>query len=567
MPRVFYEKHNDHSIPVALRDVNTMVNMPLLRFRATAGCLSWTTRDGTSGLETGLLKMFAKRKFDPVANGNSTRRFRDLLPFEQEQVKAENADGRYEKQAGDRRISPEKRAELQKRREERWAREEEKLQRQMVEERKGLRKRNLDEDTGDDAEVARPSKRTCTAPERGGGKTTGPTVNNLQHLEADKGMSERRASGPFPPFKKSKGLLQKAVNKNASQHRAKAVATAIFDTDSSDDDIPLIARRKQQPKPAAPILSCDSESSDTPLIITARRRQAPVAPISNSDSKTNAAPNKVTKRKRPAVDADSDDDMDFVPRGDRRHQQAAPIIKLDSGSDSDPDPTVASPRKRRRTTEATMQQRLPADSVLPESAGINYAHGTANYNEVLDQLQRANKRMRDDLRSYSDDDKTPSAPPSRRQRNIQETSTNASNSTNNPQRKAKKTRHISRPHTESHSQEHLGDVLAGKVAKVIASFTLADLNPLQTAPTTERYYDQVAEALQPTINAYLDLTGYEAPPTNRWDSYATQWQRIYNSFKFDWGMITDEKLPNLVRLTPTSQLHRHSREWCRACLD
>lgn len=117
------------------------------------------------------------------------------------------------------------------------------------------------------------------------------------------------------------------------------------------------------------------------------------------------------------------------------------------------------------------------------------------------------------------------------------------------------------------SQEHLGNVFAGQVAKIIASITPADLNPLQTAPTSERYYDQVAKALQPTIRAHIDLTGYEAPSTNRWDSYATQWQRIYNSFKFSWGMITDEKTPDLVRLPPPSSLHPLLRKYCGAHFD
>ncbi|KAL2036926.1 hypothetical protein N7G274_010351 [Stereocaulon virgatum] len=560
MPRVLYELHNDHHIPVALRDVNTMINMPLLRFRATAGCLSWTTRDGTSGLKTGLLKMFAKRGFDPVANGNSTRRFRDLLPFEQDQVKAENADGRYEKQAGNRKISPEKRAELQKRKEARWARAEAEYQRQLAEEAKDGKQRNVEEDVEDESEVARPAKRTRQTPERGARKTVGPTINIPQQLEVDQEISGHGASGPFPPYKKSKGLLQKAVNNNASQHRAKADAAPVFDTSSSGEDVPLIMRRKQQPKAAAP----NSEDSHTPLIITAGRRQAPAAPISNSYSETNAAPNKGTKRKRPAADAGSDDDTDFVPRGGKRHRRAAPVIESDSDSDSDPDPIVVNPRKRRRTREALVQQNLPVDVVLPDLAGTEYAHGTANYNEVLYQLQRANKRMRDDLRNHPDDGETRMALPANRQRNIQETTKNASKSTGDPLHKTKKARHLSRPHTQSHSQQNLGDFLAGKVAKVIDSFTPADLNPLQTAPTTERYYDQVAEALQPTINAYLDLTGYEAPQTNRWDSYATQWQRIYNSFRFNWGMITDKKLPRLVRLSPRSQLDRRSREYCGA---
>ena len=118
MPKWVYDKYKAEQVPVALHDMNTTVNIPLLRFRAKAGCLSYSSRDGIIGLRAGLKKMFAKRNFDPVASGNSINRFRE------EQVKAENADGKYHKQAGGRelKISQEKGAEIKKKMEARWER-------------------------------------------------------------------------------------------------------------------------------------------------------------------------------------------------------------------------------------------------------------------------------------------------------------------------------------------------------------------------------------------------------------------------------------------------------------
>ena len=371
---------------------------------------------------------------------------------------------------------------------------------------------------------------------------------------AETRKSGRRAAGATPQFKKSKSLLRQAVAKNASQHREKADEAPVFDTDSDDEYFPPIVRKRQQRKPVAPIFSTDSYDDDVPVPKTKRQRAILAARIFSSDSEDDDAPIKVTKRKRPAVpvvESDSDD-------------EAAPAIE--SESDSDPDPIVVNPKKRRRTTKTTIEQDPPATPVLSDPKDDTHSNGTENDDDLLQQLRRVNKRVRDDLAGYLAGDDTPLA---KLQCVPQDQNAYPVGGTNEYQRKAKRSRHLSqsRPQQRQHSQtsqEYLGDILADRVAKVVASITPADLNPLQTASTSERCYDQVAEALQPTREAHLDLTGYEAPSTNRWDSYATQWQRIYNSFKFNWGMITNGKIPDLVRLSPQSLLHPLLREWCGA---
>ncbi|KAK3169221.1 hypothetical protein OEA41_008604 [Lepraria neglecta] len=433
-----------------------------------------------------------------------------------------------EKCAGERKTSPEKRAEIKKKMEARWEREDGKLQLRMAEEARIAKRKKGEEDPEDDTEEIRPTKRTRRVLERDAKKLARPKVNLLQQLKADKKKSGRRAAGAIPQVKKSKSLLRQDVAKNASQHREKADEAPVFDTDSDDEHVPLIVRKRQQRKPVAPIFGTGSDDEYVPVLKTKRQRAIPTARTFSSDSKDEDAPIKVTKRKRPAVpvvESDSDDEAEFVPRGGRRHPGAAPDIE--SESDSDPDPFV------------------------------------------LQQLRRVNKRVRDDLAGYLAGDDTLLA---KRQRVSQDQNAYPVGGTNEYQRKAKRSRHLSqsRPQQRQHSQtsqELLGDVLANRVAKVVASITPADLNPLQTASTSERYYDQVAEALQPTREAHFDLTRYEAPSTNRWDSYATQWQRIYNSFKFNGGMITDGKIPDLVRLSPQSSLHPLLREWCGARFD
>ena len=475
-----------------------------------------------------------------------------------------------EKRAGERKTSPEKRAKIQKKMEARWGREEEKLQLPMAEEAGIAKRKKGEENPEDDTKEIRPTKRTRRALERDAKNLAGPKVNLLQQLKADKKKSGRRAAGAIPQFKKSKSLLRQDVAKNASQHREKADEAPVFDTDSDDEDVPLIVRKRQPRKPVAPIFSTDSDDEDVPVPKTKRQRAIPTARTFSSDSKDDDAPIKVAKRKRPAVpvvESDGDDEAEFVPRGGRRHRGAAPDIE--SESDSDPDPIVVNPKKRRRTTKPTIEQDPPATPVLSDPKDDTHSNGTENYDDLLQQLRRVNKQVRDDLAGCLAGDDTLLA---KRQRVPQDQNTYPVGGTNESQRKAKRSRHLSqsRPQQRQHSQtsqEHLGDVLADRVAKVVASITPADLNPLQTASTSERYYDQVAEALQPTREAHLDLTGYEAPSTNRWDSYATQWQRIYNSFKFNGGMIPDGKIPDLVRLSPQSSLHPLLREWCGARFD
>lgn len=363
---------------------------------------------------------------------------------------------------------------------------------------KSSERRKLDHDSEDEPAEAQPNKRTRRAPDREAQNMAGPKVNFVQKLKANKKKPLRRTAGAVLQFKKSKSPLQQDVNKNASQSRKKAVATSVFNSDSDEDDTPLIMKKRQQSKPAAPLFGSDSEGSDVAIIKTRRQRVVPAAPTFNSNSEDDDAPVIVTMRKRPAVpvvESDSDEDADFIPKAGKRRRQAASVIESDS--DSDTDPIVVHPRKTRRMTKATIERGPPATPVVSDSMEDAQSHGINDDGDLEEQLRRVNKRMIDQLREYLEGDDTPLA---KYRRVSQEPNTHPVGRNNASRRKTKQYRNPSQSRSLQGqrlqtSQEHLGNVFADQVAKIIASITPADLNPLQTAPTSERYYDQVAKAL------------------------------------------------------------------------
>lgn len=87
---------------------NTHVNMPMQRFRDTAGCIAGARREGSRVIIEGLLKLFGHHGFDPAKSG-STRGFpRNLKPWEKMEVKLGNA-GSYSNRAGTRALNGQKR--------------------------------------------------------------------------------------------------------------------------------------------------------------------------------------------------------------------------------------------------------------------------------------------------------------------------------------------------------------------------------------------------------------------------------------------------------------------------
>ena len=92
MPR--YEKEKDKfgkSTMVPLKDKNTRINMPMLRFREKKGTIAGSDREGTDVIMAGLRRFYHHHGFDPVAAGNSVKTFeRDLEPWEVKQVRLGN---------------------------------------------------------------------------------------------------------------------------------------------------------------------------------------------------------------------------------------------------------------------------------------------------------------------------------------------------------------------------------------------------------------------------------------------------------------------------------------------
>lgn len=83
-----------------LSKINTMVNMPMQRFRDKQGALSWEERDGSSYIERSLMALFKYHNFDPVRSGNSIIGFgKNLEGWESELIKLKNL-GRFTSRAG-----------------------------------------------------------------------------------------------------------------------------------------------------------------------------------------------------------------------------------------------------------------------------------------------------------------------------------------------------------------------------------------------------------------------------------------------------------------------------------
>lgn len=101
------------------------------------------------------------------------------------------------------------------------------------------------------------------------------------------------------------------------------------------------------------------------------------------------------------------------------------------------------------------------------------------------------------------------------------------------------------------NHKHLGNVLAEQVVLISATW-----NPVvdytTVAPTNEQEMMSIEKALQLTRDAYLELVGIAVPYTDRRDSYADQWQRIFDSFVFDWSMknTLNQYPPYLFQLSP-----------------
>lgn len=112
MPRYekkFYKDGSSEIVP--LKDRNTRINMPMLRFRERKGTIAGSDREGTANIMAGLLNFYHNEGFDPVASGNSVKRFwRDLKRWEVMEVKSGNT-ARFGGRAGSRAVDDETRKE------------------------------------------------------------------------------------------------------------------------------------------------------------------------------------------------------------------------------------------------------------------------------------------------------------------------------------------------------------------------------------------------------------------------------------------------------------------------
>ena len=76
---------------IPLKNKNSRINMPMLRFREKKGTIAGSDREGTDVIMAGLRRFYSHHGFDPVAAGNSVKAFeRDLEPWEVKEVRLGN---------------------------------------------------------------------------------------------------------------------------------------------------------------------------------------------------------------------------------------------------------------------------------------------------------------------------------------------------------------------------------------------------------------------------------------------------------------------------------------------
>lgn len=87
-------------------DQNIAINMPMQRFRAIAGCVSWTSRRGTAAIRDGIIMLMTSEGHDPRIT-NSTLGFGRDLTLEEQAVVREKNVGQFLANAGARAVADE----------------------------------------------------------------------------------------------------------------------------------------------------------------------------------------------------------------------------------------------------------------------------------------------------------------------------------------------------------------------------------------------------------------------------------------------------------------------------
>jgi hypothetical protein len=495
MVRYTFETVNGRTICKALNDKNSVINMPMQRFRDEAGCIGWLKR--LPNIRTGLIKLMKSEGVDPEDN-NCTKDFgRELTREEQLEVKkGENSIFPVNDSAGEKDLS-------------------------KVE---GSRR------------DARESKKRCREDAEDGFKTDEDGADHYSGILSNNRNSFAEHSQTTRSSKRirtSKRSDRNTVVAYDGEHEAHTHSTNIVQMLRTTSRVQSIGTTSEMPsrrrasycKPARPsrkrpeyLQQFTDEDSDTDH------------EMSDDDADMN------TEMSASDFEGPNKDDNAVGDRGDYglpTSQENEELLLLDeivaSGEmPNHPRPRHVSPSMYSGWNTTPLRLTLAQDRLAPARGLKDYFGSLLPHQQDLEVHRASIRQMLGEDSTADDDGDSVSSPYGYRKRSVAPV----------------QIRHhegIQKAQTALQNQKRT-DIRAAKDAHAKSDYR-------RVAPANKLQCQNIERALQATREAFFEYTGFEAPTTKRTESYTAQWNQIRSDFEeFDWSEQPDAEAPYFPHL-------------------
>ena len=546
---------------------NTHINMPSQRFRDEKGTLAGNKRDGTKKIREGLKAFFAEHGFDPSLTG-STRGFgRDLLPWEQDQVKLGNT-GKHPGRAGEARaLDDETRNKNLQKTLKKIEKGRKKAQADAAKAGDAFGKRPRDEEEvlNEDANPA-PQKRVYRKPGMipsnigiARNKTNSKLGGRSQKSRGKQGSSQTQRYGthgaalsPYQnantleEYQQASSLIDSHFNRNREMLSYPGI---VLETDARLDH--LRQSRGQTETIRGPYIDGHLENQNAPGHVCVENvlTEDTNTPQQVSPGSIRSVP--VNNDRHGRVPESTSDPWLFSPdrenhdpystRLHRAHNTNGVPIRDLSGFGVEPGGYVPSQTLGKRD-RPPLESESQEDSLGPGGKRRRMP-GTEGYNLPPGTQRRAEKKLRKSKR----DERLP--PPVFNVYETGQTSQQASQDA--------ATLDIAEAVPTAYQSPQVADAQGPDLPFVPAPATAGQLSApdiRDVPPATEWECERLKKALECTRWAYEQWTGMDAPHTNRNESYNTQFGVIYLAFLEWWSSRGNPERLNpaewLVQLDP-----------------
>lgn len=509
MVRYTLENEHGHKIRRPLNDKNTVINMPMQRFRDEAGCITWLKRQ--DHIRSGLIKFLRSEGVDPEKTNSTKDLTRDLTKKEQIEVK-NGLKARFRTPSpeggakqGQKSADPLDCGISNKRRP---YHEDDEYEDGLSETAGGLRPRKRAH--GDQDKIARAFDGSALPSNSLEDRADRPPVNFVQKLKADSRVQNTRRTrlvrNVFGTVTRQAKRAPRAHSglHSQSQNKTQAQGQHIFDViDDSDTDGSSSSEFEAREQNKSNGEEEDEEEEEFDGQSTGNLVEKYFGgPLPHAQDLEN---HRKSVRQLLGEDLKEDEVGYNTLFANRQHSEVAEKTRAATKSRSG----NAISRKKNNSSRITsrgIEKKVAKARHLQRSNG--YVHPSAHTNDKASHLPRPVRMA------------SPTA--------------------------VRETTPIERTSTVDGAGSEVGGVGYQTIEGVHAH-----LDYRKVTPTTEYECQRLSEALLATREAYYEYTRCFAPTTNRFASYLSQWGEIRDSFeRLDWSEEQDGEAPYLPQLMP-----------------